>query len=69
MFTCDRCQTTTALREPCNKVVVETRPKIYQSITMVGDENHKVEKIRESKGTEIVKELRLCALCFAKLHE
>lgn len=73
MFKCQRCNKVTALREPCNKVVVETRPKVYKSVKVIEsfkDEEKKFEKIIESRGTEIVKELRLCALCFSQsTHE
>ncbi len=73
MFKCDRCNEVTALREPCNKVVVETRPRVYRSVKVIEsfkDEDKKIEKVIESRGTEIVKELRLCSKCFAKsTHE
>lgn len=73
MFICQRCNKVTALKEPCNKVVVETRPKVYKSVKVIEsfkDEDKKIEKVIESRGTEIVKELRLCSLCFAKsTHE
>lgn len=72
MFYCDRCKKITAPREPCNKVVVEIRPKVYKSIKRI--ESYKdesvIEKIVESKGTEIVKEVQLCSMCFAlSTHE
>ena len=73
MFKCDRCDKITDVREPCHKVVVETRPKIYKTIKVIEnfkEEGVKTERVIESKGTEIVKELRLCTKCFTQpTHE
>jgi len=51
MFKCQLCNKTTAAGETQNKLVVETRVKRYRA------------KGRESKGTEIVKELNICNAC------
>ena len=69
MFVCDKCKEVTALMEPCNRLVVETRPKVYRVVKIIEnfkDEGVKTEKVTETTGTEIVKELRLCSLCYAK---
>lgn len=51
MFNCDFCKKTTAPREPMQRLVVQTRKRIY------------VHGEDESIGSEIVKEVALCPRC------
>lgn len=64
MFICDICKQSTKAGVSCNRLVVETRPKIYQQKILVGEPPHQLEKIKESKGTEIARELKLCGECY-----
>jgi len=64
MFICDKCKQSTQSREACNRLVVETRPKVYQQKVLLGEPPFQTEKIHESRGTEIVKELKLCGKCY-----
>ena len=47
-FRCDRCKTATAKGEKMTRRVTETRPRIYPN---------------GGRGTEIVREVRLCPRC------
>ena len=64
MFVCDICHKSTKANEDCHKLVVETRPKIYKHKEMVGRFPHQTERIHETKGHEIVRELKLCTTCY-----
>lgn len=60
-YICDDCKKTTEPKQPCNKLVTETRPKTY-----VKQHKDKAGFVRETRthGTEIVKELKLCTSCY-----
>lgn len=60
-FNCDKCSKFTAPGVPINKVVIETRHKVYEKIYR--DKNGFVHTKR-FEGKEIVKELNLCPICF-----
>lgn len=60
-YICDNCGKNTPPNVPCNKLVVETRPKTYVQV-----HKDKAGFVRETRthGTEIVKEAKLCSSCF-----
>ena len=54
MFICDLCGCLTEPREKCNKVITETRTKVYDN------------GFSTSIGWEIVREVRACTVCHDK---
>ena len=58
MFRCEECKQVSKPREGCNRVIVETRPKVY-FILENGD------PIEVGRGQETVRERNLCGTCFA----
>lgn len=67
MFVCDKCLNITKPAEKENKVVTLVRPKNYYEKVKSVDENGNeilVNGRLVGTGTETVKEIRLCALCF-----
>ena len=54
----------TSTREPCNKIIIEKRPKIYQRTIRKGKKRGVVEQI---EGWEIAKEIKVCACCYEKI--
>ena len=62
MFKCEICHKTSKSGEKQNKKVVEVRDKVYYYIDKSGKE-------KQSHGTEIVKEIKVCDKCYLKLIE
>lgn len=59
MFKCQICNKITKSGEKQNKKIIRTRKKVYK----YADKNG---KIKESQGTEIVKEINICDNCLRK---
>jgi hypothetical protein len=57
MFKCGRCHKTTKTGERANKLVIETREKVYYN-----------DEAGYSKGSEIVKEINICGRCKEKVN-
>jgi hypothetical protein len=66
MFICDKCFKSSKPGDLCNKLVVETRPQTYTYKTKVGKPPHQTERTKETKGKEIVREIKLCNDCWQK---
>lgn len=66
MFRCENenCGALTSLRQPENKVVLETRQKTYENKIRRGKQKG---TILTTHGSEIVKEIRVCPQCFVVL--
>lgn len=56
MFRCEMCGNITQSGEKQHKKVVETRNRVYHYLDKYGKE-------KTSKGTEIVKEIKICEKC------
>ncbi len=71
MYRCEKCGIVVPPRHKLNRVVVETRDKeypVYRPRKGKRRRNREApEPIRFAKGTEIVKEVRVCANCAAAL--
>ena len=68
MFNCNNCHKISLPRQSCYKLVVEKRPKIYKIVTKCEKDGHEIERVKESRGSEIVKELKLCGDCYLKMR-
>ena len=53
MFICEKCKKSSSPREKENKIVVETRTKVYPD---------------RNVGTEIVKEISVCSECLTHIN-
>jgi hypothetical protein len=69
MFRCDVCGSVAPPRTPCNRIVVETRPKEYEARPRAhwqppraGGKGKWVDD-PGGRGTEIVRERRACDEC------
>uniref|UniRef100_A0A6M3LLX8 Uncharacterized protein n=1 Tax=viral metagenome TaxID=1070528 RepID=A0A6M3LLX8_9ZZZZ len=60
MFRCELCKKVIGPGIPSYKKVIETREKIYQI------KDKETKKVKETKGTEIVKEISVCSSCIYK---
>lgn len=60
-YICDKCKKATDRNVPCNIVAVEIKPVLH--ITKINDKNGFTREDR-FKGTDIVKEQKLCPNCF-----
>lgn len=60
MFRCEKCNKISKPREKMHKVITETREKVYEN--KIKTKNG--ESIKETFGTEIVKEISLCENCY-----
>jgi len=60
VFICDECHQVTQPGESANKIIVESREKVYEKKTK--DKNGFV-RVKYSKGIEIVKEIKVCHRC------
>ena len=54
----------TPLRQPLNKIITEKRQKTYQRVIKRGKQRQYTEDIQ---GWEIVKEHKVCAICYERL--
>ena len=61
MYLCKRCGRTTVSGEKMERIVTETRNKVYMGITKRGHE------FEAGRGWEIVKEIAVCIKCY-KAH-
>ena len=59
MFRCEKCRRITKTNEKQYKKVIKTREKSYKNENTYG-------KVKETKGTEIVKEINICEKCLEK---
>lgn len=66
MYNCAHCHVTQPPRTLAIPIVVKTRPMTYLNWKL-DEEGNKVEV--NSKGSEIVHELRVCADCFEELSK
>ena len=75
MYRCDVCGSVAPPRTPCNRITVETRPVEYPLRPKVHwqppNDDHKGKWVDDpgGTGTAIVRELRACADCAARLRE
>ena len=71
MYRCEKCGVVVPPRHKLNRVVVETREKEYPVFRPRKGKKRRnreaPEPIRFARGTEIVKELRVCANCASAL--
>lgn len=63
MFKCDSCKCTTKSGDKENKVIVQTRPRTYEYKKVIIENERKKVLHKESKGSEIVKETKMCCNC------
>lgn len=72
MYNCDICKKTTLPKTACIRITTETRQKTYQarqSVNRIASwKDDRADKINSTgdaggKGTEIVKELKVCPTC------
>jgi hypothetical protein len=63
-FICDSCKKPTKPKEPCEKVVVETRHRVYR---VRARDKHGLTREKEFHGEEIIREEKLCPRCFERL--
>ena len=60
MFRCEKCGRITKPNEKQYKQIVQTREKTYKNEDKYGN-------IKTSKGTEIVKEIKISEKCFERI--
>jgi len=70
LYRCEACNTVVPPRTQAQKVILETRPKVYRNVKKPAgkrrrDQPMDVESM-SSSGTEIVHEAMLCGACAAK---
>lgn len=65
MFTCDVCHKSSQPNQSCHRKVVATRPKEYEHSVTKGSEEKQFTKVYKFKGSEIVKEQKVCRACIS----
>jgi len=65
MFKCENkyCQKQVQPGQPENRIITERRDKTYRNTYKKGRD----ERVKMTEGSEIVKEARVCPLCYQKL--
>jgi hypothetical protein len=70
LYRCEACNTVVPPRTQANKVVLETRPKVYRNVKKPKGKRRRNQPVdieaTSTSGTEIVHEALLCGACASK---